>query len=101
MYNEPVDEEKREKVAKLLRLYLGNDSAEQPKRVGFGPSAIHSKIYTVEMLNPPNQNHQANAKSNGKQPVGGGLITDPTPMIDEWTLCPGNFISALSNRSYF
>ena len=95
LYDTTVDEKRREKVAKLLQLYLGKDScAEQLKRVGCGPpaAAIHGKIYTVDMLNPSyqKQQQQENGKPNGKHPAGDSSLTDPAPVIDEWTLCTGN-----------
>ena len=90
----PVNAKKQEKVATLLRLYLGKDSSAEPsKRAAFGKSTINSKIYTVAMLNPLNEKPGVQRESKDDQhSQGNKSSTEQAPVIDEWTLCSGNYL---------
>lgn len=91
----PVAAKRREKVATLLRLYLANNScAEPPKPAAFGQSTIQTQIYSVEMLNPrmKQSGKKAKAALSGQQPAGNDSPLGPARVIDEWTLCSGNYL---------
>ena len=97
LYDPPVNAKKQEKVATLLRLYLGKDSSAEPSKLAaFGKSTIHSKIYTVAMLNPLNEKSGVQKgvqkESNGQHPQGNKYLAEQAPVIDEWTLCSGNYL---------
>ncbi|KAI9558219.1 hypothetical protein GHT06_014972 [Daphnia sinensis] len=88
LHNPPVDATKQEKVAALLHLYLdGNMSAEPSRRAGFGKSTMHSKIYTVEMLNPLKEKPLEQEDSRDRCLQVDVSSLDPAPVIDVWTLC--------------
>ncbi|KZS11104.1 Uncharacterized protein APZ42_023827 [Daphnia magna] len=88
LQNPPVDATKQEKVAALLRLYLdGNTSDEPSRRAGFGKSTMHSKIYTVEMVDPQKEKPQEQEDSRDRCPQVDESSPDPAPVIDVWTLC--------------
>jgi hypothetical protein len=94
LYDPPVNAKKQEKVATLLRLYLDEDSSAEPsKRAAFGKSTINSKIYTVAMLNPLFKKPGVQRESNDDQhSQGNKSSTEQAPVIDEWTLCSGNYL---------
>ncbi|EFX78473.1 hypothetical protein DAPPUDRAFT_225438 [Daphnia pulex] len=88
LYDPPVNAKKKEKVAALLRLYLGKDtSAEPSERAAFGKSTIHSKIFTAAMLNPQNEKPVLKRDSGNQHSQDNKYSADQAPVIDEWTLC--------------
>jgi hypothetical protein len=90
LYDPPVNAKKKEKVAALLRLYLGKDtSAEPSERAAFGKSTIHSKIFTAAMLNPQNEKPVLKRDSGNQHSQDNKYSADQAPVIDEWTLCSG------------